>query len=182
MAFARAIDMLRNTMDALGNPVGTVCASIPMCVGKERFQGAIFFHKIRMSPKAYVAYPPFYLVTLDIETGKPLQGRNIQPKEIGPDVPLDQRLPHHPDEKRPDPDAGNPEFEQRIRLLETFHETWWIYTRGLVRLTSAQREQVIQSIDDFDAVVMKRLLPWYDGLAGPLLGWMREVREKAKST
>jgi hypothetical protein len=178
--YLTAAELRRRALEHLGQPTGGVTPSIPVIVGKESFKVATFLFLTEINPRAHVVYPPQGLVYQDPTSGKVLSAKKISPSEIGPEADVEQPLPRHPDERRLDADEQKLYWEKHERLFATFHEVWWAYTQGQVRFTPQVRERIVDSANLFYEVAERRVLPWYEGLAGPFLSWMRGVRDRSK--
>jgi len=171
--FLTAKEILGHAMTALDQPVGGIAASIPIAVGRDEVSIGIFFYRELPIPKKLVVYPPQFLILLDPERGTVIRAAAIEPRAIGPDAPKDQPLPRHPDEVREDAKVY---WQRHARLLDIFHEAWWAYAEGRVRFDRTLHARLVECAELFDAVAEKRLLPWYEGMAGPFLTWLRDAR------
>lgn len=156
----------------VGLPDAGIACSTVLPIVSGALYAAAFTFPCRLVPPAPTFYPPSRVLTLDVHTGKILKTTEVEPRDLGPDLPKDQPLPDAKHAWGYRWDAAQPLFAKRDAIAPS---VWQAFARG---------DKSVDAGLQADALELKRLLrelsqpplfPYYEGLGRSFFSWIAAV-------
>lgn len=133
---------------------------------------AAFWFPCRAVPPEPTFFPPSRILTLDVYTGRIAKAFDVEPREIGPDLPRNKPLPDAGYAWGYRWDAAQPLFAKRDALAP---HVWEAFARGDQRVSPQLAADALELKRLFRELAQPPLFPYYECVGRTFFSWIAAV-------